>query len=199
MGRARRDRRRRRDVTRDRWIETEHPRTESTCRRAHAASRECGGIRPRVGEVGGRRTARVVHGCDAMPAAAGARSTTRGSGARSYFVGILGQPTRPWTLGAPRALAGSPTLRDRSLATRRDSRWSGCSRDKERNFSSAGGHGRPGAGDQDRLDQRQVERDLVLEKRSLAPSDAAVERVLTLAKARPRLLNDAEILAAAKG
>ena len=38
-----------------------------------------------------------------------------------------------------------------------------------------------------------------LEKHGLAASDAAVERVLTLAKATPRLLNDAEILAAAKG
>jgi len=38
-----------------------------------------------------------------------------------------------------------------------------------------------------------------LEKHGLAASEAAVERVLTLAKATPRLLNDAEILAAAKG
>jgi 2-isopropylmalate synthase len=38
-----------------------------------------------------------------------------------------------------------------------------------------------------------------LEKHGIAPADAAVERVLALAKATPRLLNDAEILAAAKG
>ncbi len=38
-----------------------------------------------------------------------------------------------------------------------------------------------------------------LEKHGLAPSDAAVESVLTLAKATPRLLTDAEILTAARG
>ncbi len=38
-----------------------------------------------------------------------------------------------------------------------------------------------------------------LEKHGLAPSDAAVESVLQLAKATPRLLTDGEILAAARG
>jgi 2-isopropylmalate synthase len=38
-----------------------------------------------------------------------------------------------------------------------------------------------------------------LEKHGVAPSDAAVDSVLQLAKATPRLLNDQEILAAARG